>query len=253
MIFDTHAHYEDARFDEDRAALLASMQDAGVGTIVDIGCDRRGVQAAVALAEQYDFIYAAVGLHPQEAARVTPEDLALVRRLAKHPKVRAIGEIGLDYHYEEDAPRDLQKPLFAAQMALAQELGMPVCIHDREAHADTMEIVRSFPKVHGVLHCFSGSLEMAQELLPLGYYFGFNGVVTFKNARKCIPILRQLPEDRLLLETDCPYLAPEPYRGRRCDSAMLCRVAETIADIRGVSPRHIIEVTEANARRFYGL
>lgn len=253
MLLDSHAHYEDARFNEDRDELLTALPAMGVGLIVDIGCDPQGAERAVELAERYPHVYAAVGLHPQEAGRYTEKDLERIAELAQHPKVRAIGEIGLDYHYDDDAPREVQIELFTRQMELARRLGMPVCIHDREAHADALEIVKRFPDIRSVFHCFSGSIETAKELLKLDCYFGFNGVITFKNARKSGPVVQALPLDRILLETDCPYLAPEPYRGRRCDSSMMYRTAERIAELRGIGTEEVAAATTENACRFYGI
>ncbi len=249
-LFDSHAHYMDSRFDPDREAVLGSMREHGVERIVEIGCDLAGSRAAVRLAEAYPFIHAAVGIHPQQAGEAAEEDFAALEELTAHEKVAAIGEIGLDYHYEYTS-RDIQREVFARQLEMARRLDLPVCIHDREAHGDTLDVLRAFPGVRGVFHCYSGSLEMTRDVLNLGFIFGFNGVVTFKNAKKFEPIIKSLPADAIMLETDCPYLAPEPFRGKRCDSRMMHRVCETVAELRGLSDEEAAELTYANAVRFY--
>ena len=202
MLFDTHAHMDDRAFDDDRGELLSRLPEAGIGLLMNPGCSLASSRAACALAKEYDYIYAAVGSHPDAAAEVSPEVLEAYRALVReNPKVKAIGEIGLDYHYE-DVPREIQKEAFRAQMALAAEMNLPVIVHEREAHADGMAIVREFPTVTGVFHCYSGSLEMAKELVSLGWYIGFTGVLTFKNARKALEVAAALPLDRIVLETD---------------------------------------------------
>ena len=252
MLFDTHAHYDDERFDGDREALLASMPEKNVGLIVNPGCDISSSRTAVALAESFDFVYAAVGIHPENCADFVPEQIDTLRQMAKAPKVVAIGEIGLDYYWAENPPKERQMELFRQQVLLAKELGLPVIIHDREAHADTLALLRELHPA-GVLHCFSGSVEMAKEVAALGMYLGFTGAITFKNARKAPQAAAVVPDDRLLIETDCPYMAPEPYRGKRCDSSMLPRVAERLAEIRGVTPEEIIASTCRNAKRLFGI
>ena len=251
MLFDTHAHMDDRAFDEDREALLSRLPEEGIGLLMNPGCSLASSRAACALAGNYDYIYAAVGSHPDAAAEVCPEVLEQYRVLIReNPKVRAIGEIGLDYHYE-DIPREIQKEAFRAQMALAAELNLPVIVHEREAHGDGMAIVREFPTVTGVFHCYSGSLEMARELVSLGWYIGFTGVLTFKNARKALEVAAALPLERIVLETDCPYMAPEPFRGKRNDPGRLYRMAQALAALRGLSEEEIQRVTLENGRRLY--
>ncbi len=251
MLFDTHAHMDDRAFDEDREALLSGLPEAGIGLLMNPGCSLASSRAACALARKYDYIYAAVGSHPDAASEVCPAVLEEYRALVReNPKVKAIGEIGLDYHYE-DVPRDIQKEAFRAQMALAAELDLPVIVHEREAHADGMAIVREFPTVTGVFHCYSGSVEMAKELVSLGWYIGFTGVLTFKNARKALEVAASLPLDRIVLETDCPYMSPEPFRGKRNDPGKLYRMAQALAALRGLSEEAVQGITLENGRRLY--
>ena len=251
MLFDTHAHMDDRAFDEDREALLSRLPEEGIGLLMNPGCSLDSSRAACALARKYDYIYAAVGSHPDAAAEVCPEVLEQYRVLVReNPKVKAIGEIGLDYHYE-DIPREIQKEAFRAQMALAAEENLPVIVHEREAHGDGMAIVREFPTVTGVFHCYSGSLEMARDLVSLGWYIGFTGVLTFKNARKALEVAAALPLERIVLETDCPYMAPEPFRGKRNDPGRLYRMAQALAALRGLSEEEIQRVTLENSRRLY--
>lgn len=251
MIFDTHAHMDDRAFDADRSALLAQLPAQGIALIMNPGCSLDSSRAAVALAGQYDYLYAAVGSHPDAADEVNEETLAQYRLLARSSaKVRAIGEIGLDYHYE-DIPREIQQRAFRAQMALAQELKLPVIVHEREAHEDGMKIVEEFPDVTGVFHCYSGSLEMAKVLIRRGWYIGFGGVLTFKNARKAVEVAAQIPLERIVLETDCPYMSPEPFRGRRNDPGRLHLVAEKLAQLRGVSVAEIENITLENGKKLY--
>ena len=251
MLFDTHAHMDDRAFDEDREALLSRLPEEGIVLLMNPGCSLDSSRAACALARKYDYIYAAVGSHPDAAAEVCPEVLEQYRVLVReNPKVKAIGEIGLDYHYE-DIPREIQKEAFRAQMALAAEENLPVIVHEREAHGDGMAIVREFPTVNGVFHCYSGSLEMARELVSLGWYIGFTGVLTFKNARKALEVAAALPLERIVLETDCPYMAPEPFRGRRNDPGKLYRMAQALAALRGLSEEEVQRVTLENGRRLY--
>ena len=248
--FDSHAHYDARRFQEDQKEILAQMAPNGIRRIMNIGCDLASSHTSIALAQQYDFIYAAVGSHPDDAAAVDEARIEEYRALAKHPKVKAIGEIGLDYYYE-DVPRQKQQQAFRMQMALAEELEMPVIIHQRDAYEDCLKIVDEFPKVKGVFHCFSGSVEYAKEVLKRGYYVGFTGVITFKNARKAVEVAEYAPLNRLLIETDCPYMAPEPYRGKRCDSTMLPKMAEKIAWLRGLPVEDIARITRENAMRLF--
>ncbi len=253
LIFDTHAHYDDEQFDADRAELLASMPDVGVGLILDPGCDLASSRAALALAERYPHVCAAVGYHPENCAPFVPEDIETLRELAKHPKAVAIGEIGLDYYWAENPPREFQQDVFRRQMALAEELGLPVIVHDRDAHADSLALVREFPNVRGVFHCFSGSVEMARELWKLGWYVGFDGPLTYKNAKKTVEVAAEAPADRILIETDSPYLAPVPLRGTRNDSRNLTYVAEKLAEIRGVTAEEIVACTAENGKRLFGI
>lgn len=252
MLFDTHAHYDARRFDSDRHELLASMEQNGVGRILNAGCDLESSRMAIELAHQYDFIYAAVGSHPDDADHVDGALVDTYRELAKDKKVVAIGEIGLDYYYE-DVPREQQKKAFRMQMELARELNLPVIVHERDAHGDGLEIVKDFPDVTGVFHCYSGSLEMARELVKLGWYVGFTGVLTFKNARKALEVAENVPLHRIVLETDCPYMAPEPYRGKRCDSTMLPRMAEKLAQLRNKTVEEIEQITWENGCRLFRL
>ncbi len=249
-IFDSHAHYDDPAFDPDRESLLASLAGAGVEAMT-IGADLATSQAAVALAERHPFLWAAVGVHPHGAAQLPPDWLQQLEDLSAHPKVRAIGEIGYDYHYDGDW-KEAQRAAFEAQLQLAARLEKPVVIHDREAHGDTLELLRKY-RPAGVVHCYSGSAEMAKEVLSLGMYIGFTGVVTFKNARRALEAAAVVPLDRLLVETDCPYMAPEPFRGKRCDSTLLPHTIGRLAAVKGVSPQELADITNQNARRLFGI
>ena len=253
MIFDTHAHYDSGAFNADREELLASMPSKGVGLILDPGCEERSSRAALALAEKYAFVYAAVGVHPEDMEGMTSDTLETIRRLARHEKCVAIGEIGLDYYWD-DTHKAEQKELFAAQLALAEELDLPVIVHDREAHADCLEITGSFPKARGVFHCFSGSAEMAKELLRRGnWYLGFDGPVTYKNARKALEVLEIVPPERILVETDSPYMSPVPLRGKRNDSSNLVYIIQKIAEIKGMTPQEVERITWENGKRLFGI
>lgn len=250
-IFDSHAHYDDSRFDEDRHELLASLPAQGVGYVMNVACDLASCSQALQLANQYEFVYAAAGIHPQAAGetQTVPDYRERLRKYLKQPKVRALGEIGLDYHYE-DFPRELQRKVFAQQLELAVELDVPVIVHDRDAHQDTLELLKKYrPK--GIVHCYTGSAPMVKDILELGLYIGFTGVVTFKNARKVLEAAASVPLDRLLIETDCPYMAPEPVRGRRCDSSLLQYTAARLAQLKGVSPEELVKTTCENACRVY--
>lgn len=249
-IFDSHAHYDDERFNEDREELLARLQAEGLAGVVSIGASLSTSRAAVELAQRYSFVYAAVGVHPIDADNLPDDYIEQLRELAAQPKVCAIGEIGLDYHYNSEN-KARQREVFVRQLELAQQLSLPVVIHDRDAHRDTLEILREY-KPKGVVHCFSGSEEMAQEVIRLGMYVGFTGVVTFKNARRALEAAQSIPLDRLLIETDCPYLAPEPHRGHRCDSSMLDRVVDKLAPLHGVTPEQFVEKTARNAAALFG-
>ena len=251
MLFDTHAHMDDRAFDQDRAELLAALPEQGVGLVMNPGCSLESSRNAVKLAGEYDYIYAAVGSHPDAADEVNEKVLEAYRTLVReNPKVRAIGEIGLDYHYE-DIPREIQLRAFRAQMELARELGLPAIVHEREAHEDGMKVVADFPEVNGVFHCYSGSAEMAKWLVSRGWYIGFTGVLTFKNARKALEVAASIPLERIVLETDCPYMAPEPFRGRRNDPGKLYRMAEKLAELRGLSLEEVHAITMDNGKRLY--
>ena len=251
MLFDTHAHMDDRAFDEDRAELLESLPQQGIQLLMNPGCSLASSYNTSKLAQEYDYIYAAVGSHPDVADEVNEEVLEEYRKLCKlNPKIKAIGEIGLDYHYE-DIPREIQLKAFRMQMALARELGLPVIVHERDAHEDGMKVVEEFPDVTGVFHCYSGSAEMAKELIKRGWYIGFTGVLTFKNARKAIEVASAIPLDRIVLETDCPYMSPEPFRGKRNDPGKLYRMAEKLAEIRGLTLEEIHRITTENGKRLY--
>ena len=253
MLFDTHAHMDDRAFDEDRLELIASLPAQGVALVMNPGCSLVSSRNADALSKQFDFLYAAVGSHPDTADEVNEAVLEEYRQLCRNnPKIKAIGEIGLDYHYE-DIPREIQLQAFRAQMALAAELNLPVIVHEREAHADGMAVVDEFPSVKGVFHCYSGSAEMALELVKRGWYIGFTGVLTFKNARKALEVAAAIPLERLVLETDCPYMAPEPFRGKRNHPGYLYRMAERLAELRGVPVEEIHRITTENGKRLYNI
>jgi TatD DNase family protein len=253
MLFDTHAHLNDPAFDPDRESLMAGLAEKGVGFVMNAGCSLESSRDIVRMAENYPWLYASVGSHPDSADEVNEEVIEEYRKLCKlSPKVRAIGEIGLDYYYE-DIPRDVQKKAFRMQMELAKEVGLPVIIHERDAHDDGMRIVKEFPGVTGVFHCYSGSAEMARQLVNMGWYIGFTGVLTFKNARKAVETAASIPLDRIVLETDCPFMAPEPFRGKRNDPGYLYRMAERLAEIRGISVEEAEAVTTANAKALYRL
>ncbi|MDL2288113.1 TatD family hydrolase [Oscillospiraceae bacterium OttesenSCG-928-F05] len=250
--FDTHAHYDDKQFNSDRDALLPALHESGVALVVNPGIDARSSKRILKYAERYPFLYAAVGFHPHEAKMATDADYEAIAQMAGHDKCVAIGEIGLDYHYDF-SPKEAQKRVFRAQLALAKTLDMPVIIHDREAHEDCLEIIMDYPGLRGVYHCFSGSLEHAKRILALGWMISFTGVITFKNARKFPEIIGAIPPDRIMIETDAPYMAPEPHRGHRNDSGYLVHVAEKIAEIYGCSAEEVAELTYQNGKRFFGI
>ena len=251
MLFDTHAHLNDSRFNEDRAELLAQLPQRGVTLAMNAGCSLESSKDALIMAAPYDWLYCSVGTHPDSCDEVNEDVLEEYRKLCKlNPKVKAIGEIGLDYHYE-DIPREIQKKAFIAQMELARELDMPVIVHERDAHEDGMDIIAQFPTVKGVFHCYSGSAEMAKQLVKLGWYIGFTGVLTFKNARKAVETAQSIPLERIVIETDCPYMAPEPFRGKRNDPSLVYRVAEKLAEIRGISVEEAQRATFENGKRLY--
>ena len=250
MLFDTHAHLNDPAFDPDREELMAGLADKGIGFVMNAGCSLESSRDIIRMAENYPWLYASVGSHPDSADEVNEEVIEIYRRLCQNEKVKAIGEIGLDYYYE-DIPREIQKQAFRMQMALAKEVDLPVIIHERDAHDDGMRIVKEFPTVKGVFHCYSGSAEMARQLVNMGWYIGFTGVLTFKNARKAVETAASIPLDRIVLETDCPFMAPEPYRGKRNDPGYLPKMAEKLAEIRGISVEEAIAATTENAKRLY--
>ena len=251
MLFDTHAHLNDPAFDPDREELMASLASAGVGLVMNAGCSLESSRDIVQMAEKYPWLYASVGSHPDAADEVNEEVLEEYRKLCKlSSKVKAIGEIGLDYYYE-DIPREIQQRAFRMQMELARELDMPVIVHERDAHNDGLAIVKEFPKVKGVFHCYSGSAEMARQLVNLGWYIGFTGVLTFKNARKAVETAASIPLDRIVLETDCPFMAPDPFRGKRNHPGYLYRMAEKLAETRGISVEEVHAATTANGKRLY--
>ena len=252
MIFDTHAHYDDKAFDEDREELLSSMPLKGVGLILDPGCDVISSKTALALSEKYPYVYAAVGSHPEELGEDPHSALEEIQKLAAHKKCRAIGEIGLDYYWDVSRKEE-QKEIFAAQLALACELDLPVIVHDREAHGDCFAIVCEYPYLRGVFHCYSGSAEMAKELLKRGWYLGFDGPITYKNNVKAMEVLSITPLDRIVLETDSPYLSPVPNRGKRNDSRNLQYIAEIVSREKGISVEEVAALTFENGKRLYDI
>ena len=253
MFFDTHAHYDDEQFDADRFELLASLPEKGVELILNPACDMPSSRQVLSFTGRFSHVYGAVGVHPQAAADYKPENIAELRKLAENRKIKAIGEIGLDYHYDENSPRQAQRECLEPQLCLAEELGLPVIFHDREATADALDAISRHPSLRGVMHCFSGSWETAKTVLDAGWYISFTGAVTFKNARKAPEVVSKMPIDRLMLETDSPYMAPVPYRGRRCDSSYLPYIAEKIAEIRGMTTEEVAAVTLENGKRFFGI
>ena len=253
MIFDTHAHYDSGAFNADRYEVLEALPRENVGLVVNPGCDLPSSRVAVELAEKFPHVYAAVGIHPSDCAGTTEADYGALRELAGHEKVVAIGEIGLDYYWDTNPPKEFQQEVFRRQIELALELDLPVCVHDREAHGDSLAIVLEYPALRGVFHCFSGSPEMAQELLKRGWYLGFDGPITYKNARRSPEVVAITPPDRILIETDAPYLTPVPFRGKRNSSAHLSYVIEKLAEWKGVSTGEMERITWDNAVRFYGL
>ena len=252
-IFDTHAHYDADQFASDREAVLTALPAAGVGLVVDPGCDVASSREAVALAERFDHVYAAVGIHPEDCDGCTDADFDVIRELCRREKVVAVGEIGLDYYWKENPPRDFQEQVFRRQIELALELDLPVIIHDREAHGYSLRIVLAYPGLRGVFHCFSGSPEMAQELLKRGWYLGFDGPITYKNAKRAPEVAAITPMDRIVIETDAPYMAPVPFRGKRNDSRLLPYVVEKLAEWKGVTPEEMTDITWQNGKRLFGL
>lgn len=250
-IFDTHSHYDDEKFNPDREMLLSTLQSQGVSDVVSCGCDIETTRFNFDLAQTYDFMYFAAGFHPECLEGASLKDLELIKKFAQNKKCVAIGEIGLDYHWMSST-KEVQKEFFTAQIELAADLDLPVIVHDREAHGDTLDILKA-TKPKGVVHCFSGSKEMAREIIKLGMYIGMNGVVTFNNARKSLEVVKEIPLDRLVLETDCPYLAPVPHRGKRNDSSLIPFVAEKIAALLEMDVQELLNITNENAKKLYNL
>lgn len=252
MIFDSHAHYNDSKFNEDRDTVINALTQNNVGYVMNVADSMDSLEKVLAIADKYEFVYASVGVHPEETGGLTEEDMKTLKKYAELPKVKAIGEIGLDYYWDS-VERDIQKKWFARQIELAKEVNLPIIIHDREAHGDCVDILRSMKacEVGGILHCFSGSCEMARDVLNMGMYIGIGGTVTFKNARKVKEVAEYVPLDRIVLETDAPYLAPEPFRGQRNTSAYIKYVIEEIAKIKGIAPLEVEEVTFRNAMECY--
>lgn len=252
FLYDTHAHLDDSMFDNDRAEVIEKIKNSNVGLVNNIAADMESSRAAIRLAEEYDFIYATVGVHPSDVNSMTQDQIADLKKLAQHKKVVAIGEIGLDYHYD-DYDVVLQQKWFRAQLDLAQELDMPVVIHDRDSKSDCLQILKEKNISNGVIHCFSGSAETAKELIKMGFHISFTGVITFKNARRAIEALKVVPMDRLFIETDCPYMAPEPFRGKRNDSSLVYRIAEKIAEVKNIPLEDVINITTNNAIKFFNI
>lgn len=250
-IFDTHSHYDDEKFNPDREMLLSNLQSQGVSNVVSCGCDIETTQFNFDLAQKYDFMYFAAGFHPECLEGASLEDLEIIKKFAQNKKCVAIGEIGLDYHWMSSTKK-VQKEFFTSQIELAAALDLPAIVHDREAHGDTLDILKT-TKPKGVVHCFSGSKEMAREIIKLGMYIGLNGVVTFNNARKSLEVVRDIPLDRLVLETDCPYLAPVPHRGKRNDSSLIPFIAEKIATLLDMDAQELLNITNENAKKLYNL
>lgn len=252
MLYDSHAHYDDSQFDADRDEVIKAAHQSGVRFINNIASSIESSKASIALAEKFDYVYATVGVHPSDVSGMTENDIDILRNLAKHEKVVAIGEIGLDYHYD-DTSEEEQKMWLPPQLELAKELDLPVVIHDRESRGECMQILKEHKISNGVVHCFSGSAETAKEFLKMGLHISFTGVITFKNARRAIEALKVIPMERLMIETDCPYMAPEPYRGKRNHSGYVFRVAEKIAEIKGMTFDEVAEITTNNAINFFGI
>lgn len=250
-IFDTHSHYDDEKFNPDRDELLSSLQGQGISFVVSCGCDLDSTEFNKELSEKYSYIYFASGLHPENLEGISSSDFDKISELANHEKCVAIGEIGLDYYWMSSS-KAVQKDYFIKQIELAKSLDLPVIVHDRDAHGDTLDILKS-TKPKGVVHCFSGSKEMAKEIIKLGMYIGLNGVATFKNARKSLEVVKEIPIEKLVLETDCPYLAPEPHRGKRNDSSYIPFIAERIGEVLGLSAQEVLNITNENAKRLYNL
>jgi TatD DNase family protein len=253
MIFDSHAHYDDSQFDEDRELVLKGIKEKGVIGVLNCGSDLKSLDATLEMVKQYEFIYGALGIHPEYANFIDEAFIEKLKQLCKNPKIVAIGEIGLDYYWEENPPRDIQKQAFRKQMQLARELNLPVVIHDREAHQDTLEIMKEFSDVKGVVHCFSGSVEFARECLKLGYYIGITGVVTFKNAKVIKEVVKAVPIEKLLVETDCPYMAPTPFRGKRNQSDYIIHIIDEIAALKNITTQEVENEMVKNTKNLLNL
>lgn len=254
MYFDTHAHYYDDAFDSDREEVLSALPGAGVELVVCPGCDLPTSRAAIDLAQRHPHVYAAVGFHPENLEGADLSQLAEIEAKASHPKVKAIGEIGLDYYWVKDeAGRKKERDFFDAQLSLAEKLDLPAIVHDREAHQDSLALVKAHPGARGVFHCYSGSVEDAKTLVILGWSISFTGVLTFKNARRALEVVQWLPMDRIMIETDAPYMAPEPYRGKRCDSRYVNRMAQAIAQVKGLSLEEVARITTENGKRLFNI
>jgi TatD DNase family protein len=249
LLFDSHAHYDADQFDDDRDSLLSSLNNKGICGIINAADSIKSCYQSIKLAQKYPYIWATVGIHPHNVQKAAKDSINILRELAKNKRVVAIGEIGLDYHYDFSS-RDIQKIWFSEQLALACEIDMPVVIHDREAHNDIMQLLKEY-QPRGVVHCYSGSLEMAKELVSMGFYLGFTGVITFHNAAKLASVAEWIPQEKMLIETDCPYMSPEPFRGRRNDSTYLTYVIQKIAQIRHTTPEEIAKITINNTRELY--
>ncbi len=254
MIFETHAHYDDEAFDEDRYTLLESMTDHGIGTIVNATASRRTVEKSLELAHKYPFVYTTIGVHPSDSAEMDEEELSWLEEMCGDEKAVAVGEIGLDYHYDEPS-KEIQKKWFEAQIELARKVKLPIIVHSRDAAKDTMDIMKNLhaEEIGGDIHCFSYSVEVAREYLNMGFYIGVGGVITFKNGRKLREVVEYAPIEQIVIETDSPYLSPEPFRGKRNSSLNLPYVVDKIAEIKGLTPEEVIAVTENNARKLYNL
>lgn len=250
-IFDSHAHYTDKAFNDDRTEMLGFLKESGICGVINCGADLDSSKASIALSKEYDYIYAACGVHPEEVDGLPENFIEILRELSKSPKCVAIGEIGLDYYWRQDN-KELQKKVFEEQILLAKELNLPIIVHDREAHDDTLNILKKH-KPKGVLHCFSGSAEMAKEILRLGMYIGLGGALTFKNARKPVEVAEILPLEKLLLETDCPYMAPVPMRGKRNYSGYIPYIAERVTEIKGIAPQEVLDTTSKNTKQLFNI
>lgn len=249
-IFDTHSHYDDEAFDDDREELIKTIMESDVVGVINCAADMKSVKTTVELTKKYSMFYGAVGVHPSYANEINEDTIEKLREATKNDKIIAIGEIGLDYHYEDNPSKEIQRNAFRAQMQLAKEVGKPVIIHAREAHEDTLKILEEFDEIRGIIHCFSGSVEIARKYVKIGYMLGIGGVVTFKNARKLVEVVKEIPMESLLLETDCPYMAPVPHRGERNNSMYISEVIKKIAEIKSISEQEVASVALRNSHNF---